>query len=320
MATLGRSSPCLQESRVHHGLAEQGLPRRPHWCALAPRYDLDACDIQEKYPDLFQVSLDVEVEPKDRPSREAPPWESASTRGLNPKILFSSREEQQDVLSKFGETHRQHAAPQLLSRSQEFRGGQAPHPACAVPMRTAWLQGVAKCQLWALDEGLAVRQGGILRPGPRVPMSAPLTGHRCRAPGWPQGVCSGGLPRVRWRSLHRARSLLPGGGGVSSRLRVVPRPARLVCSGHNHVGCDLEAGTMVLSGPAQLGCLILFQRSSPKVVQKCLAGRGCRAAARPAPTAWPWRACSALAPVRAEASLTGSACGAVCTRAGVCSV
>ncbi|XP_031295099.2 cyclin-G-associated kinase isoform X2 [Camelus dromedarius] len=66
------------------------------------KYDLDACDIQEKYPDLFQVNLEVEVEPRDRPSREAPPWESANMRGLNPKILFSSREEQQDILSKFG--------------------------------------------------------------------------------------------------------------------------------------------------------------------------------------------------------------------------
>ncbi|XP_036847322.2 cyclin-G-associated kinase isoform X5 [Manis javanica] len=66
------------------------------------KYDLDACDIQEKYPDLFQVNLEVEVEPRDRPSQEAPPWEGTSMRGLNPKILFSSREEQQDVLSKFG--------------------------------------------------------------------------------------------------------------------------------------------------------------------------------------------------------------------------
>lgn len=70
------------------------------------RYDLDACDIQEKYPDLFQVSLEVEVEPRDKPGREAPPWEGAGMRGLNPKILFSSREEQQDVLSKFGEIWR----------------------------------------------------------------------------------------------------------------------------------------------------------------------------------------------------------------------
>uniref|UniRef100_A0A8B9YDL0 Cyclin-G-associated kinase n=1 Tax=Bos mutus grunniens TaxID=30521 RepID=A0A8B9YDL0_BOSMU len=66
------------------------------------KYDLDACDIQEKYPDLFQVSLEVEVEPRERPGHEAPPWEGAGMRGLNPKILFSSREEQQDVLSKFG--------------------------------------------------------------------------------------------------------------------------------------------------------------------------------------------------------------------------
>nr|XP_045017415.1 cyclin-G-associated kinase isoform X3 [Jaculus jaculus] len=66
------------------------------------KYDLDACDIQEKYPDLFQVNLEVEVESRDKPSREAPPWENASLRGLNPKILFSSREEQQDILSKFG--------------------------------------------------------------------------------------------------------------------------------------------------------------------------------------------------------------------------
>uniref|UniRef100_A0A8D2FRJ8 Cyclin-G-associated kinase n=1 Tax=Theropithecus gelada TaxID=9565 RepID=A0A8D2FRJ8_THEGE len=66
------------------------------------KYDLDACDIQEKYPDLFQVNLEVEVESRDRLSREAPPWENSSMRGLNPKILFSSREEQQDILSKFG--------------------------------------------------------------------------------------------------------------------------------------------------------------------------------------------------------------------------
>lgn len=46
----------------------------PSLClAFNCRYDLDACDIQEKFPDLFQVHLEVEVEPRDRPSREAPP-------------------------------------------------------------------------------------------------------------------------------------------------------------------------------------------------------------------------------------------------------
>ncbi|KAF7687730.1 hypothetical protein HF521_014958 [Silurus meridionalis] len=66
------------------------------------KYDLDACDIQEKYPDLFQVNLDVEVEPRDRPAHKNPPWENFSTKGLNPKILFSSRDEQQEILAKFG--------------------------------------------------------------------------------------------------------------------------------------------------------------------------------------------------------------------------
>ncbi|XP_034155056.2 cyclin-G-associated kinase isoform X1 [Pangasianodon hypophthalmus] len=66
------------------------------------KYDLDACDIQEKYPDLFQVNLDVEVEPRDRSAHKTPPWENFSTKGLNPKILFSSRDEQQEILAKFG--------------------------------------------------------------------------------------------------------------------------------------------------------------------------------------------------------------------------
>ncbi|XP_052556311.1 cyclin-G-associated kinase isoform X1 [Tympanuchus pallidicinctus] len=66
------------------------------------KYDLDACDIQEKYPDLFQVNLEVEVEPKDRPSCEQLPWDNMNIKGLNPKILFSTREEQQEILSKFG--------------------------------------------------------------------------------------------------------------------------------------------------------------------------------------------------------------------------
>ncbi|OXB72297.1 UNVERIFIED_CONTAM: hypothetical protein H355_013341 [Colinus virginianus] len=66
------------------------------------KYDLDACDIQEKYPDLFQVNLEVEVEPRDRPSCEQLPWDNMNIKGLNPKILFSTREEQKEILSKFG--------------------------------------------------------------------------------------------------------------------------------------------------------------------------------------------------------------------------
>uniref|UniRef100_A0A3P8VGD7 Cyclin-G-associated kinase n=1 Tax=Cynoglossus semilaevis TaxID=244447 RepID=A0A3P8VGD7_CYNSE len=87
------------------------------------KYDLDACDIQEKYPDLFQVNLDIEVEPRDRPSTKTPPWESFQTKGLNPKILFSSRDEQQEVLSKFGK-------PELPRQpgSSAFYDSESPQP------------------------------------------------------------------------------------------------------------------------------------------------------------------------------------------------
>lgn len=71
--------------------------------ARPARYDLDACDIQEKYPDLFQVNLNIEVDPRDKPSTKPPPWDGFQTKGLNPKILFSTRDEQQEILSKFGE-------------------------------------------------------------------------------------------------------------------------------------------------------------------------------------------------------------------------
>ncbi|XP_026101442.1 cyclin-G-associated kinase-like isoform X2 [Carassius auratus] len=77
------------------------VPRNASTVKFA-KYDLDACDIQEKYPDLFQVHVNVEVEPQDLHSSKTPPWENFPTKGLNPKILFSSRDEQQEILTKFG--------------------------------------------------------------------------------------------------------------------------------------------------------------------------------------------------------------------------
>nr|XP_046204101.1 cyclin-G-associated kinase isoform X1 [Oncorhynchus gorbuscha] len=79
------------------------------------KYDLDATDIQEKYPDLFQVHLDMEVDPCDRPSNKTPPWDNFATKGLNPKILFSSRDEQQEILTKFGK-------PELPRHPGSFSG------------------------------------------------------------------------------------------------------------------------------------------------------------------------------------------------------
>lgn len=88
------------------------------------KYDLDACDIQEKYPDLFQVNLNIEVEPRDRPTTRTLPWEGFQTKGLNPKILFSSRDEQQEILSKFGK-------PELPRQpgSSAFYDSESPQPA-----------------------------------------------------------------------------------------------------------------------------------------------------------------------------------------------
>uniref|UniRef100_H3DEV8 Cyclin G associated kinase n=1 Tax=Tetraodon nigroviridis TaxID=99883 RepID=H3DEV8_TETNG len=88
------------------------------------KYDLDACDIQEKYPDLFQVNLNIEVDPRDKPRTKSPPWEGFQTKGLNPKILFSSRDEQQEILSKFGK-------PELPRQpgSSAFYDADSPQPA-----------------------------------------------------------------------------------------------------------------------------------------------------------------------------------------------
>uniref|UniRef100_A0A8C4NBY7 Cyclin G associated kinase n=1 Tax=Eptatretus burgeri TaxID=7764 RepID=A0A8C4NBY7_EPTBU len=67
------------------------------------KYDLDACDIQEKYPDGFQVEVEVEVESKERASAASRPWEDVGTpRSTTPKLLFSSRDEQQQTLASFG--------------------------------------------------------------------------------------------------------------------------------------------------------------------------------------------------------------------------
>ncbi|XP_062873538.1 cyclin-G-associated kinase isoform X2 [Trichomycterus rosablanca] len=105
------------------------------------KYDLDACDIQEKYPDLFQVNLNVEVEPRDRPSNKTPPWDNFSTKGLNPKILFSSRDEQQEVLTKFGkpELPRQPGSTAFYDsgRADPDRSPQEPSPETPSPPSTS---------------------------------------------------------------------------------------------------------------------------------------------------------------------------------------
>lgn len=87
-------------------------------------------------------------------------------RGLNPKILFSSREEQQDVLSKFGEilvcfgTHLQVMFLTLVSAPQA--GVPCPHLALPqlcegagglrAPAPARWVLGLALSEVWPFPD------------------------------------------------------------------------------------------------------------------------------------------------------------------------
>ncbi|XP_028300363.1 putative tyrosine-protein phosphatase auxilin isoform X2 [Gouania willdenowi] len=61
--------------------------------------ELDACDSPEKYPQLFQVILDMEVEGVDKQKDLTPPWEQFPCKDLSPTVLFSGHQEHQDALA-----------------------------------------------------------------------------------------------------------------------------------------------------------------------------------------------------------------------------
>lgn len=66
------------------------------------RPELDACDSPDKYPQLFHVILDIEIQSADRQTELTPPWENFTTKDINPSILFSSHQEHQDTLALAG--------------------------------------------------------------------------------------------------------------------------------------------------------------------------------------------------------------------------
>uniref|UniRef100_A0A8C6U8N1 Auxilin n=1 Tax=Neogobius melanostomus TaxID=47308 RepID=A0A8C6U8N1_9GOBI len=61
--------------------------------------ELDACDAPEKYPQLFHVILDIEVEGVDKQKDLTPPWEQFPCKDLSPNVLFSCHQEHQDALA-----------------------------------------------------------------------------------------------------------------------------------------------------------------------------------------------------------------------------
>lgn len=66
------------------------------------RPELDACDSPDKYPQLFHVILDVEVEGVDKQKDLTPPWEQFPCKDLSPTVLFSCHKEHQDALAIAG--------------------------------------------------------------------------------------------------------------------------------------------------------------------------------------------------------------------------
>uniref|UniRef100_A0A8C1IGA0 Auxilin n=1 Tax=Cyprinus carpio TaxID=7962 RepID=A0A8C1IGA0_CYPCA len=64
--------------------------------------ELDACDSPEKYPQLFHVLLDIEVESTEKQKDLTPPWEQFPTKDLSPNVLFSCHQEYQDALAIAG--------------------------------------------------------------------------------------------------------------------------------------------------------------------------------------------------------------------------
>ncbi|KAL5021015.1 hypothetical protein ScPMuIL_000170 [Solemya velum] len=64
------------------------------------QFDLDQLDTPDKYPDHFNVYLNVAISNKEQPSHS--PWENFNSSKLNPRVLFSDKEELHQTLSEYG--------------------------------------------------------------------------------------------------------------------------------------------------------------------------------------------------------------------------
>ncbi|KAM7012326.1 auxilin isoform 2-T3 [Tautogolabrus adspersus] len=80
--------------------------------------ELDACDTPEKYPQLFHVILDIEVEGTDKQKDLTPPWEQFPCKDLSPSVLFSCHQEHQDALA-IAEPSRPHGGPESRGHGEE---------------------------------------------------------------------------------------------------------------------------------------------------------------------------------------------------------
>ncbi|XP_060890546.1 putative tyrosine-protein phosphatase auxilin isoform X2 [Labrus mixtus] len=80
--------------------------------------ELDACDSPEKYPQLFHVLVDIEVEGTDKQKDLTPPWEQFPCKDLSPSVLFSCHQEHQDALA-IAEPTRPPGGPESRGHGEE---------------------------------------------------------------------------------------------------------------------------------------------------------------------------------------------------------
>ena len=65
--------------------------------------ELDQMEPGDKFPEHFRVTLDVAVSAKERPQPGASfPWQGFTGKGIGPRILFTTKEEQEEILNQYG--------------------------------------------------------------------------------------------------------------------------------------------------------------------------------------------------------------------------
>lgn len=145
--------------------------------------ELDACDSPEKYPQLFHVILEVEVEGVDKQKDLTPPWEQFPCKDLSPNVLFSGHQEHQDALA-IAEPSRSHGGPdgrvrgeesepsddEMLSLSSQQSNASAAHQKPDLPAPTSATPAPAKeVDLLGLDGD------EVNRPSSKPPSTAAAT-------------------------------------------------------------------------------------------------------------------------------------------------
>ncbi|XP_056895322.1 putative tyrosine-protein phosphatase auxilin isoform X2 [Takifugu flavidus] len=127
--------------------------------------ELDACDSPDKYPQLFHVILDVEVEGVDKQKDLTPPWEQFPCKDLSPTVLFSCHKEHQDALAIAEPSrphgghdgHREESEPsddEMLSLShQRTNAGTAPQKPDPPTAKPAAQEPPEEVDLLGLDGG-----------------------------------------------------------------------------------------------------------------------------------------------------------------------